>query len=146
MSPVQYLLQYQLDVCFPVTEVVQILYKDLVVILTPTHVSSTVLTSISTQGLFPCHRGDPDTVQGSAGNPHSHTQCLQYSTYFNINSRSVSLVEEVIQILYKDLLVILTPIHICLQQGYRNFEIQIGPLDRWRHRNMRPTIPNSHEN
>ena len=31
-------------------------------------------------------------------------------------------------------------------QGYRNFEIQIGPLDRWRHRNMRPTIPNSHEN
>ena len=32
------------------------------------------------------------------------------------------------------------------EQGYRNFEIQIGPLDRWRHRNMRPTIPNSHEN
>ena len=31
-------------------------------------------------------------------------------------------------------------------QGYRNFEIQIRPLDRWRHRNMRPTIPNSHEN
>ena len=26
-------------------------------------------------------------------------------------------------------------------QGYRNFEIQIGLLDRWRHRNMRPTIP-----
>ena len=36
-----------------------------------------------------------------------------------------------------------------LTQGYRNFEIQIGPLDRWghrRHRNMRPTIPKSHEN
>ena len=32
------------------------------------------------------------------------------------------------------------------RQGYRNFEIQIGPLDRWRHRNMRPTIPNRHEN
>ena len=35
------------------------------------------------------------------------------------------------------------------QQGYRNFEIQIGPLDRWRHRrhtNMSSTIPNSHEN
>ena len=31
-------------------------------------------------------------------------------------------------------------------QGYRNFEIQIGPLDWWRHRNMRPTIPNSHKN
>ena len=34
-------------------------------------------------------------------------------------------------------------------QGYRNFEIQIGPLDRWRHRrhtNMSSTIPNSHEN
>ena len=31
-------------------------------------------------------------------------------------------------------------------QGYRNFEIQIGPLDRWRHKNIRPTIPNSHEN
>ena len=31
-------------------------------------------------------------------------------------------------------------------QGYRNFEIQIGPLNQWRHRNMRPTIPNSHEN
>ena len=31
---------------------------------------------------------------------------------------------------------------IGLIQGYRNFEIQIGPLDRWRHRrhrNMRPT-------
>ena len=34
----------------------------------------------------------------------------------------------------------------CTGQGYRNFEIQIGPLDWWRHRNMRPTIPNSHEN
>ena len=37
----------------------------------------------------------------------------------------------------------------CPQQGYRNFEIQIGPLDRWRHRrhtNMSSTIPNSHEN
>ena len=36
-----------------------------------------------------------------------------------------------------------------LNQGYRNFEIQIGPLDRWRHRrhtNMSSTIPNSHEN
>ena len=36
-----------------------------------------------------------------------------------------------------------------LDQGYRNFEIQIGPLDRWRHRrhtNMNLTIPNSHEN
>ena len=36
-----------------------------------------------------------------------------------------------------------------LYQGYRNFEIQIGPLDRWRHRrytNMSSTIPNSHEN
>ena len=35
------------------------------------------------------------------------------------------------------------------EQGYRNFEIQIGPLDRWRHRrytNMNSTIPNSHEN
>ena len=31
-------------------------------------------------------------------------------------------------------------------QGYRNYEIQIGPLDRWRHTNMRPTIPNAHEN
>ena len=31
-------------------------------------------------------------------------------------------------------------------QGYRNFEIQIGPLDRWRHTNMSSTIPNSHEN
>ena len=34
-------------------------------------------------------------------------------------------------------------------QGYRNFEIQIGPLDRWRHRrytNMSSTILNSHEN
>ena len=37
----------------------------------------------------------------------------------------------------------------CQTQGYRNFEIQIGPLDRWRHRrhtNMSSTIPNSHEN
>ena len=33
-----------------------------------------------------------------------------------------------------------------LRQGYRNFEIQIGPLDRWRHMNMSSTIPNSHEN
>ena len=36
-----------------------------------------------------------------------------------------------------------------LNQGYRNFEIQIGPLDWWRHRrytNMSSTIPNSHEN
>ena len=35
------------------------------------------------------------------------------------------------------------------KQGYRNFEIQIGPLDRWRHRrhtNMSSTIINSHEN
>ena len=34
-------------------------------------------------------------------------------------------------------------------QGYRNFEIQIGPLDRWRrrrHTNMSATIINSHEN
>ena len=34
------------------------------------------------------------------------------------------------------------------KQGYRNFEIQIGPLNWWRHRhhtNMRSTIPN-HEN
>ena len=31
-------------------------------------------------------------------------------------------------------------------QGYRNFEIQTGPLDRWRHTNMRLTIPDSHEN
>ena len=31
-------------------------------------------------------------------------------------------------------------------QGYRNFEIQIGPLDRWRHKNMSSTIPKSHEN
>ena len=34
-------------------------------------------------------------------------------------------------------------------QGYRNFEIQIGPLDRWRHRrhtNMSSTIINSREN
>ena len=33
-------------------------------------------------------------------------------------------------------------------QGYRNFEIQIGPLDRWRYRrhtNMSSTIPNSHK-
>ena len=39
--------------------------------------------------------------------------------------------------------------HWGLNQGYRNFEIQIGPLDRWRHRrhtNMSSTIPNSHEN
>ena len=38
---------------------------------------------------------------------------------------------------------------LCLHQGYRNFEIQIGPLDRWchrRHTNMSSTIPNSHEN
>ena len=38
---------------------------------------------------------------------------------------------------------------ISLKQGYRNFEIQIGPFDRWlhrRHRNMRPIIPNSHKN
>ena len=38
---------------------------------------------------------------------------------------------------------------IAAKQGYRNFEIQIGPLDRWRHRrhtNMSSTIPNSHEN
>ena len=38
---------------------------------------------------------------------------------------------------------------IGIDQGYRNFEIQIGPLDRWRHRrhtNMSSTIPNSHEN
>ena len=36
-----------------------------------------------------------------------------------------------------------------VDQGYRNFEIQIGPLDQWRHRrhrNVHPTIPNSHEN
>ena len=31
-------------------------------------------------------------------------------------------------------------------QGYRNFEIQIGPLDWWRHTNMSATIINSHEN
>ena len=34
-------------------------------------------------------------------------------------------------------------------QGYRNFEIQIGPLDRWRHRrhtNMSLTVPNSYKN
>ena len=39
-----------------------------------------------------------------------------------------------------------TQLPVVRDQGYRNFEIQIGPLDRWRHRNMRPTIPNSHEN
>ena len=34
-------------------------------------------------------------------------------------------------------------------QGYRNFEIQIGLLELWRHRrhmNMSWTIPNRHEN
>ena len=38
---------------------------------------------------------------------------------------------------------------ITADQGYRNFEIQIGSLARWRHRrhtNMSSTIPNSHEN
>ena len=41
------------------------------------------------------------------------------------------------------------PLLHCSWQGYRNFEIQISPLDQWRHRrhrNVRPTIPNSHEN
>ena len=31
-------------------------------------------------------------------------------------------------------------------QSYRNFEIQIGPADRWDHTDMRLTIPDSHEN
>ena len=34
-------------------------------------------------------------------------------------------------------------------QGYKNFEIRIGPLDQWHHRchrNLRLTIPSSHEN
>ena len=42
-----------------------------------------------------------------------------------------------------------TAINTYESQGYRNFEIQIGPLDRRRHRrhtNMSSTIPNSHEN
>ena len=42
---------------------------------------------------------------------------------------------------YKTCITVDTPV-----QGYRNFEIQIGPLDRWRHTDMRSTIPNSHEN
>ena len=42
-----------------------------------------------------------------------------------------------------------SPGHIGSEQGYRNFEFQIGPLDRWRHRrhtNMSSTIINSHKN
>ena len=81
------LTSYQLKVCFPATEVIQILYKVIQILYKALLVSSLPYTFC----LFPCHRGDPDTVQGYSGNPHSHTHTSPVQYLLHINSKSVSL-------------------------------------------------------
>ena len=83
-------------------------------------------------------------------NRYATTECLKQTSTLQLFTFTLYLYNELDEIsccfIFCDIWELFC---VSMRQGYRNFEIQIGPLDRWRHRrhtNMSSTVPNSHEN